>query len=1177
MPDLFNAIPGLLQLFTPELRQEAERLVEDDAVLSLDINAGEAVAEVALDDRTAAARWVLTPEGWRGQSDAGDALRDLVLCALLVAARQKREAPTEADLDVAEEDFQEWLERSLGRRLTEGEINYVDKVEKRFRRSRQQGFILDQDMVRLHPRWEIRGMDPLEIWEQPPRTLRQFWSAVAAALDERGLAIPRFMLGAAGLAQGRERLAALRRKREAPRWSERIRKVARELDLAAPPAPGQPVERVSAARVVMSPSELRPQVRVADEPAWITLGTADLEARAAAATACADTPLADALLLRVCAAHAAAHGTTGFRLESAATGGLLSLLGKRPEMLERLVSLDDRPFQLATGPWRWRAAVSEAESGLTLSLCGPDGSPVEGGVWAYPMPDGRWLYAGKETLADGPHWFGSGHQIKGPVAIPLAALESADGIRFLQHLGVPPPDELAAKIHREALQVRVRAGCLAKSPTSSTEHALLRVEAVNAEGQAVERLRSGGWDELPRQRAHGNGQILLYDRSSLGAAAAALEEFRSTFDPEHQGFRVRITRQFPEQFHQWAGRLPESVTLEPDEALGTILADPLIARVKLEAAQSGTIDWFDLKLLFEVEGADLSAGEIRRLVAARGGFVRLADGTWKRVELRLSESQQEMMDHLGVSLEELGAESHRLHWRQLAEEKTAELLPPNAWRMVARRLALAELEQKPEVPDSLNLTLRPYQVEGYQFLAMLTNNGLGGILADDMGLGKTVQSIAWILWLREQQGGGAPPPALVVCPKSVLDVWGAEFAKAAPGLVVQILRDRDEFDLDLLRHHLDVLVINYAQLRGASELLKTVDFLAVILDEGQQIKNPDSQTARAARQLRAKNRLVLTGTPLENRLLDLWSLMTFATPGALGDRAYFQRHFDRRKDTRAAARLSARLRPFLLRRAKSEVARDLPPRSEEAMLSEMPPAQARAYQDELARAQRMVLAASTADSFRRSRFAILQALTRLRQICCHPRLTGAAVGPDDSAKLVATLELLEELHAEGHKVLVFSQFVRMLEILRERVTELGIPHHWLTGATQDRASVVRAFQEDPDPSVFLLSLKAGGAGLNLTAASYVILYDPWWNPAVEAQAIDRAHRIGQTQPVMAYRMITKNTIEEKILTLQQKKRALSANVLGDGEFTRSLERDDINYLFDLERQEEAWQRELRGE
>jgi SNF2 family DNA or RNA helicase len=310
----------------------------------------------------------------------------------------------------------------------------------------------------------------------------------------------------------------------------------------------------------------------------------------------------------------------------------------------------------------------------------------------------------------------------------------------------------------------------------------------------------------------------------------------------------------------------------------------------------------------------------------------------------------------------------------------------------------------------------------------------------------------------------------------------------------------------------------------------------------------------------------LSGTPLENRLLDLWSLMTFATPGALGDRNYFHRNFDRRKDSKASERLAARLRPFLLRRTKAQVARDLPSRTEETLISEMSGRQAELYKEELARAQMLVLSSSGFDMVNKRRFALLQALTRLRQICCHPSLVDKTAENEESAKLTATLERIEELHAEGHKVLLFSQFVSMLKIIRTKLEEMKLPFHWLTGASTDRASIVKAFQEDENASVFLLSLKAGGSGLNLTSASYVILYDPWWNPAVENQAIDRAHRIGQTQPVIAYRMLTRSTIEEKIMTLQQKKNLMISNVLGEGGFTNLLQKEDFEFLFDIEAQ-----------
>ena len=292
--------------------------------------------------------------------------------------------------------------------------------------------------------------------------------------------------------------------------------------------------------------------------------------------------------------------------------------------------------------------------------------------------------------------------------------------------------------------------------------------------------------------------------------------------------------------------------------------------------------------------------------------------------------------------------------------------------------------------------------------------------------------------------------------------------------------------------------------------------------------------------------------------------MTFSTPGALGDRAYFQKHFDRRKDERAGERLTLRLRPFIMRRTKGQVARELPPRSEENILCEMTGLQEKLYREHLSEAQHMLLTSTGAEALQKRRFAILQAITRLRQICCHPALVRPDAGADDSAKLNALLEHLDQLHDEGHKVLVFSQFVTMLNIIRDRLVALERPFHYLTGASRNRAQIVEGFQTDERAAVFLLSLKAGGSGLNLTAASYVILYDPWWNPAVENQAIDRAHRIGQTQPVMAYRLITKDTIEEKIRKLQMQKNLMSNDVLGDERFTSSLDHRDLAYLFELD-------------
>jgi len=395
----------------------------------------------------------------------------------------------------------------------------------------------------------------------------------------------------------------------------------------------------------------------------------------------------------------------------------------------------------------------------------------------------------------------------------------------------------------------------------------------------------------------------------------------------------------------------------------------------------------------------------------------------------------------------------------------------------------------------------------------------------------------------------------------VLDVWGDEVKKAAPSIRVQVLRNRVELDTDRLGKDVDLLVINYSQLRTCADDLKGIKWLGVILDEGQQIKNPDSKAAKSARALEGENRLVLTGTPIENRLLDVWSLMGFAMPGILGDRKYFREHFDRRKDGQSQTRLTARLRPFLLRRTKGEVALDLPPKIEEDVFSEMEDVQSELYRGELERIQKVLLGIENDDSLRKNSFVILQGLMRLRQICCHPGLLDPKYLGEQSAKLNALFYLLDQLHEEGHKVLVFSQFVSMLDIIRDELEERDRPFSYLTGQTKNRHEVISDFQESKDPKTFLLSLKAGGSGLNLTSASYVVLYDPWWNPAVENQAIDRCHRIGQESKVNAYRLLMRDSVEEKIRHLQQQKSAMMTSVLGEEGFTRNLEMEDLKFLF----------------
>lgn len=363
--------------------------------------------------------------------------------------------------------------------------------------------------------------------------------------------------------------------------------------------------------------------------------------------------------------------------------------------------------------------------------------------------------------------------------------------------------------------------------------------------------------------------------------------------------------------------------------------------------------------------------------------------------------------------------------------------------------------------------------------------------------------------------------------------------------------------------------MNYAQLRLQSKTLVTGNWHAVILDEAQAIKNPDSQTTKAACALRAVHRLAVTGTPVENRLLDLWSILSFAMPGMLGTKTRFSRDYDKPTDPLARRRLSARVRPFLLRRTKNQVARDLPPRTEEDLLCELEGKQETLYRAELKRAQQMLLRIKTNKELDRQRFNVLTSLLRLRQICCHPALVDKKSPNSESAKLEALMEMLEPLMEEGHKVLVFSQFVGALDIIQAAIEERQWKFFVLTGETENRGELVDEFQQTEGAATFLLSLKAGGAGLNLTAASYVVLFDPWWNPAVENQAIDRTHRIGQKQQVIAYRLLIRGSIEEKIRALQRDKSALADEVLGEEAFARGLTLDDLSFLLSDESPQQA--------
>jgi SNF2 family DNA or RNA helicase len=635
------------------------------------------------------------------------------------------------------------------------------------------------------------------------------------------------------------------------------------------------------------------------------------------------------------------------------------------------------------------------------------------------------------------------------------------------------------------------------------------------------------------------------------------------FTPEPGVWVGDANDNFPAQLAAvWPDR-PEEAEFLGNPAFHRLFLAPRPLRPRLVLQGSG-IDWFSVSAQWEAEGVKLTAADLQRLATATGRFVKLPDAGWLQLDAAAVQEAHETFADLGV--DGLIPVPQRLGLEQAAhlDEEGLKRFGDSPEGQALRR-HLAEFSGIPvtPLPEGINAELRPYQRAGFNFLCHLTRHKLGGILADDMGLGKTLQALLWVAWMKAANRHSKP--VLVICPASVLHNWRREASRFTPMLKVLVLESgaaRHNLRRQIPEH--DLIVTNYALLRRDLEALQRFHFRVVILDEAQFIKNPDAQISVSVKQLQAGQRLALTGTPLENRLLDLWSIVDFVQPGYLGTQAKFREKYEPRGENAgdeqriACRRLAAKLRPLMLRRLKSEVAQDLPDRIELRRDCELGEAQRKLYLAELRRSREQVMNTVAERGVRASTIHVLAALTRLRQICCHPDLVGNDAA---SGKTETLFELLEPLLAGNRKVLLFSQFVRMLRLLEKECAARQIRTHILTGDTKDRQQVMQAFQNDPDPAVFLLSLRAAGTGLNLTTASTVILYDPWWNPAVEAQAIDRSHRIGQTVTVNAYRLIAPGTVEEKIWELQQRKAQTIADVLGEQGFARNLSKSDLEYLF----------------
>lgn len=472
------------------------------------------------------------------------------------------------------------------------------------------------------------------------------------------------------------------------------------------------------------------------------------------------------------------------------------------------------------------------------------------------------------------------------------------------------------------------------------------------------------------------------------------------------------------------------------------------------------------------------------------------------------------------------------------------------------------------LPKSISADFREYQAKGFSWLWFMYKYGLNGILADDMGLGKTLQALTLLQKAKDKDG---PEPTLVICPTSVVFNWEAEIQKFAPELSCLKLAgiERKQFFKEIPNY--DIIITSYALIRRDIEKLKKINFRYVILDESQNIKNALSQTAQAVKKLNSQHKMALSGTPIENKLEELWSVFDFLMPGFLFSVSEFNYRYVNpimeRDDKTVEKRLKLQIYPFILRRMKRDVAKDLPDKIENVAYCELTPEQKDFYLDVLDSTKEELFKSIEQNGLEKSRMSIFSALLRLRQICCHPRLYDkeGVKGKIGSGKFEYLKEMLEEIISENHRILLFSQFVDMLDLVRDWLEREAIPYEYLTGKTKDRQAAVERFNNNDSIPIFLVSLKAGGTGLNLTGADYVIHYDPWWNPAVEDQATDRAYRIGQTKKVFVYRLITKNTVEEKIQKLKQVKRNLVDSVISvDRNITKSLTIEDVKEIFSVD-------------
>ena len=581
------------------------------------------------------------------------------------------------------------------------------------------------------------------------------------------------------------------------------------------------------------------------------------------------------------------------------------------------------------------------------------------------------------------------------------------------------------------------------------------------------------------------------------------------------------------------------------------------ASIKIDISEN--IDWFDIKAIILFGDYEILFQDIRALILKGQNEFELPSGEIAVIPASWLTDYSELFYFSEDNKEEKPI-LKKHHLALVHELENAEHSKVIMNKKLRQLRDFEKIDEHP-MPEKFKGTLRPYQKAGYDWLQFLNQYQLGGCLADDMGLGKTVQTLAL---LQSQKEGGAEAASLLVMPTSLVYNWQKEAKKFTPKLrVFNYTGVNRTKDIGQFQGY-DLVITSYGIIRRDLEILTKYNFHYIILDESQAIKNPTSNISKAVRELNARYRLILTGTPIENSTMDLWSQMSFINPGLLGHQSFFRKQFqipiEKQNSDEKSNKLNNLIKPFIMRRHKSQVAKDLPAKVENIHYSTMTTLQAEMYEETKNMYRNEILSHIDTHGLGKSQMVLLQGLTKLRLIANHPKMAD----PDyagDSGKLDDMIHMLSNTLSEGHKILIFSQFVKHLTIVKDLIETRGLDYCYLAGSTRNRQAEVERFQEDDSVKIFLISMKAGGLGLNLTEADYVFLLDPWWNPAVEAQAIDRAHRIGQKKKVFTYKFITKNTVEEKILELQNRKLQLAKDLITtDSSFVKNLSKDDIGDL-----------------